>query len=370
MREQEGKQRAPNAGARSTAEKALRDFADALAAIEKRLQTSAKAEAGAAPGSVDRLRAKARSLGGLPQTGAPDNPLAGLTPAAMHKLEKADGHVRHSIVKACLYNLRTAVDALPNRWEDEAFVAGLRRHLDEAPTVRKVVDALLRMPLDGGSTLAKLCPGENRRIENALDRLERLAGRHPATSLSQSTARALADDIRKTIDEVTAGLEGITRHIRRRKLALSEIVTDALGLVSEKCEEKQVKLFFNDETGGAAKTFVAREELLNALVELIENALKYAFVAGTESRRIDVTLSYADENKLDARITVADNGAGIAENVLAGIGRRGVTTGGTGEGLAMVKFVVESVHLGGFNMANRASGGAEATILLPIVLRV
>jgi signal transduction histidine kinase len=333
-------------------------------------ETGANASSKRRPGAgADALRARARAFAGLPKTATPDRPLGGLAPTAMHQLERADAHVRHSIVKACLYNLNAAADALPARWQDAAFQSDLARGLDDLAGIAGLIDEFFQRPLSETATLAALCPSEYRQVHDTLDRMARVAGRRVMATLSQATARSFAADLQASVAELTAELEVVTRHIRRCKVDLHSLVTDVLRRALPRCTARGVKVFFNDATGGTARTFVDRDRVLGSLGELIENALKYAFAEPVDTPRIDVALAFADEHKLDARIVIADNGPGVPDDQLARLTERGTTRGGTGEGLAMVKEVVETLHRGRLELGPRKGGGFQATISLPLVLR-
>ena len=114
-----------------------------------------------------------------------------------------------------------------------------------------------------------------------------------------------------------------------------------------------------------------RDELIRALENLVENALKYA-AAG---KRVDITLSRAQTRAgmPEARIAVRDYGPGIAPEHLPRLTERfyrvdvadSRAQGGTGLGLALVKHVVNR-HGGRVSIESTPGAGASFVMHLPL----
>ena len=114
-----------------------------------------------------------------------------------------------------------------------------------------------------------------------------------------------------------------------------------------------------------------RDELIRALENLVENALKY----GAAGKRIDITLSrsHIRAGEPEARLAVRDYGPGIAPEHLPRLTERfyrvDVTEsraqGGTGLGLALVKHVLNR-HGGRLAVESTPGAGATFTMHLPI----
>jgi len=114
-----------------------------------------------------------------------------------------------------------------------------------------------------------------------------------------------------------------------------------------------------------------RDELVRALENLVENALKY----GASGKRVDVTLSRgaARDGADEARIAVRDYGPGIAREHLPRLTERfyrvdvagSRAQGGTGLGLALVKHVLNR-HGGRLAIESAAGAGATFTVHLPL----
>jgi two-component system, OmpR family, phosphate regulon sensor histidine kinase PhoR len=114
-----------------------------------------------------------------------------------------------------------------------------------------------------------------------------------------------------------------------------------------------------------------RDELMRALENLIENALKY----GSSGKRVDVTLVRTNTRSGagEARLTVRDFGPGIAPEHLPRLTERfyrvdvadSRSQGGTGLGLALVKHVLAR-HGGRLSIESTLGQGASFTMRLPL----
>lgn len=110
------------------------------------------------------------------------------------------------------------------------------------------------------------------------------------------------------------------------------------------------------------------EQQLEQLIRnLVDNALKYGAADGS----VEIGVAVASGGR--AKITVADNGEGIAPEHLPHLTRRFYRTdpgrsrasGGTGLGLAIVKHIVER-HRGRLEIASVLNEGTTVTVWLPI----
>lgn len=114
-----------------------------------------------------------------------------------------------------------------------------------------------------------------------------------------------------------------------------------------------------------------RDELIRAVENLVENALKY----GAAGKRIDVTLSrgVTRGGAPEAQLAVRDYGPGIAPEHLPRLTERfyrvdvadSRAQGGTGLGLALVKHVLNR-HGGRLSIASTPGAGAAFTMHLPV----
>ena len=103
-------------------------------------------------------------------------------------------------------------------------------------------------------------------------------------------------------------------------------------------------------------------QVLHNLVQNAQDALENRKNAG-ENPRIEVCTELAGDK---VRLTIADNGGGFPEEMMARIFEPYVTTKprGTGLGLAIVKKIVDEHH-GELSIENRQAKGASVSILLP-----
>jgi two-component system phosphate regulon sensor histidine kinase PhoR len=114
-----------------------------------------------------------------------------------------------------------------------------------------------------------------------------------------------------------------------------------------------------------------RDELIRALENLVENALKY----GAAGKRVDITLARGQTRAgtPEARVAVRDYGPGIAPEHLPRLTERfyrvdvadSRAQGGTGLGLALVKHVLNR-HGGRLAIESTAGAGATFTMHLPL----
>jgi two-component system phosphate regulon sensor histidine kinase PhoR len=114
-----------------------------------------------------------------------------------------------------------------------------------------------------------------------------------------------------------------------------------------------------------------RDELVRALENLVENALKY----GAVGKRVDITLTRAQTRAgtPEARVAVRDYGPGIAPEHLPRLTERfyrvdvadSRAQGGTGLGLALVKHVLNR-HSGRLSIESTLGAGASFTMQLPL----
>jgi two-component system nitrogen regulation sensor histidine kinase GlnL len=117
------------------------------------------------------------------------------------------------------------------------------------------------------------------------------------------------------------------------------------------------------------------EKLKQVVLNLVRNALDA--VAGRPDAAITFETSVASLRRRQAggrtrplaRISVLDNGPGIPERMLLRLFTPFATSkaAGTGLGLAISRRIVEA-HGGRMEVRNRASGGAEASVYLPLDL--
>jgi signal transduction histidine kinase len=144
---------------------------------------------------------------------------------------------------------------------------------------------------------------------------------------------------------------------------LSDILEAGREACRSRAEEKDISLVI--ECSPEIVVTADRSLLTQALINLIENAVKYS------PEHTTVTVKGArDAHRL--RITVADQGPGIPEHHVPRLFERFYRAdkarsrrlGGTGLGLAIVKHIA-NVHGGDVEVATRVGRGSDFSILLP-----
>lgn len=174
--------------------------------------------------------------------------------------------------------------------------------------------------------------GESARIQQMVDRLLELSSLEARKALSQT-------------EVVTA----------------AELTREAAAAMQPAFAVRQVRL---DVDSGAGAVRGERVLLREALVNLLQNALEFSPDGG------EVTLTVRGQ---DGRVefTVADRGPGVPDYALPqvfdrfySLPRPGGSRKSTGLGLALVREIAH-LHGGGAALANRAGGGACATLWMP-----
>jgi len=179
---------------------------------------------------------------------------------------------------------------------------------------------------------------------------------------------ALRQELR--LEQMLSGLLGYGKPLELNTacVAFRSVAADAVDDVREQAAGKGVEIEISDRLGG--RTLLADTELLRqAMANLLINAVQ----AVPEGGRVAIDavtclpVGMGDAGAPDqARISVSDNGPGIASHAMEKLFRPFFTTrdSGTGLGLANVRKIID-YHGGSISAANRPEGGAVFTIILP-----
>lgn len=152
----------------------------------------------------------------------------------------------------------------------------------------------------------------------------------------------------------------------RRRVDLDRLASRALDELRPQAEEKGVQLERDGRGGseaacGSVKVFGDEERLLQILVNLLGNAVKFTPAAGS------VTLALRERGE-EVEVVVEDTGAGIPAEALPRIfdryqqAHRG--RGGSGLGLAIVKALAEA-HGGSVRAESEEGKGSRFSVVLP-----
>ena len=175
------------------------------------------------------------------------------------------------------------------------------------------------------------------------------------------------------------------------ELDLALAVADVLDALAPLIEERRIRIEVRNAQAGAAVVTGDRDQIIQVIQNLVDNAIKYAGDGGavtvevegdvsqeqatrqrsaTTSRLSLLTPDRAHETRFSA-LTVTDNGLGIAREFLPRLSERfyrieGQKGGqaGTGLGLAIVKHILNR-HRGGLMVESAAGEGAAFTAYFP-----
>jgi signal transduction histidine kinase len=303
----------------------------------------------------------------LPVADAPaldDVPIADL-----HRLDQADSRVRHSVVEACFYNLRLYSDLLLDRRQKPTFREKLEANLAHLPTIQEELTRHFAAPV-GEHTLAALFPRQEAAVSGELALLARCAADLLAHYDDRAVGRRFAASVPRSIDRIMAALGEVTAHLRAAKADLVGLLRQVVGLHQERLAAQGIALRFTNQDGETAPCFARPRDLLTAFGELVNNAARHGLADLPPDREkvISLVLRLVTVGQPTYQVDVADNGRGVPAAVQEHLGTRGVTTGGTGEGLALVRQIIERDHLGAVAVLSRPGAGTLIRLHLPRTL--
>lgn len=258
---------------------------------------------------------------------------------------------------------------------------------------KKVFDVTAHRLPDGGSVVFLEDISERRRIDQvrtdfvanishelktpigALSVLaETLVGETDPTTVARIVNRMLAEADRasETIDDlmelsrIEAGGDQLVESVR-----VTEIIRGAVDRVTELASQNQISISTLEPVAGgvqrseALRVFGDRRQLVSAVGNLVENAVKYSDPGSSVQVR-------AREQDGWIEISVADQGAGIPQRDLDRIFERfyrvdrarSRSTGGTGLGLSIVRHVASN-HRGEVVVTSTEGDGSTFVLRLP-----
>ncbi len=161
-----------------------------------------------------------------------------------------------------------------------------------------------------------------------------------------------------------AAVEETGSGLRREMVELNDLVEDILSLIRPMAEKNNQK-FLVQMPHEKILLNVDPSQITDALMNLLDNALKYTQEGGT----IELTVRTEQENLI---LQVRDNGPGIPFNQISRIFERfyridksrSREMGGTGLGLAIVKHAIEN-HGGTVSVQSEPGSGSLFTLVLP-----
>lgn len=210
----------------------------------------------------------------------------------------------------------------------------------------------------------------------------------PITIIQTAISELRDRDPNLTLDERTRYYEAIVRGQQRlwiiteqlmitgdltdNKLQLSyavgdpmDVVTGAISALDAFAREKQVRVTFRPTTNGLSEARFDVRRLKQALIAVIDNAIKFSETGGT----IEIRLSLADDAW---QIEVEDEGIGMSADIMAHLSEkfyRGTSIynfdyEGMGLGLYIAQSII-ALHGGSITFASQPKRGTIATIRFP-----
>ena len=176
-----------------------------------------------------------------------------------------------------------------------------------------------------------------------------------------------AHDLIEKIDAGIRAIDGVVqdtlalapRSGRITILELNNLIQNAADLSSKRLAERQVRLLT-----GSVDSSLAVEGEVGALSRVLLNLIVNAAEASEPQATITVEAQARGD---EVAILVCDNGCGISEDILQRVFDPFFTTKkqGTGLGLAIAYRIVNA-HGGRLTARNRAQGGCEFSMILPL----
>ena len=288
-----------------------------------------------------------------------------LSVRALHRLDASNSRLRHSIVEACFYNLRVLSQELPGRADGRQLRENLEESLGNVAKARELIERHFAYPVTSEQTVGELFPEKRRRIGEALERIESLAGAGIPAQENPEGREEFSRQMVEAVDEVLGQIDTIEEEISAAKVPLREVLEEVVGIERDRCGRDGVQIALEDHTGTQPACFARREALVNALGELIDNARRHAFGKQPDGeRRITVGLE-EEERTRDAVISVHDTGRGMSAERLEMVGMAGASTSGGGDGIGMVRRIVEGEHLGVVRFESVPGEGTCVRVRLP-----
>jgi signal transduction histidine kinase len=147
-------------------------------------------------------------------------------------------------------------------------------------------------------------------------------------------------------------------------LKMSELVDDALRVITPECERLGIHLVRNFADAQAFDC--DRHRLFQILLNLLKNAVKACEANGSGSREISVRIGMTSTGRIETE--VADNGIGIPSENLTRIFSEGFTTRKNGHGYSLHRAALAAKELGGSLTAASDGLGKGARFVLELPL--
>src|SRR4051812_46044128 len=223
--------------------------------------------------------------------------------------------------------------------ERKAIEVALREAKEEADRANQAKSDFLsrmshelRTPLNSTLGLGQL-----------LDRQSPTEIQRPRVRYILSAGRHLLNLINEVLD--ISRIEAGNLQLSVEPVCIEEAINEALDLMRPLAAERTIGLATSSPLESTTYVLADRQRLKQVLLNLLSNAVKYTAVSGS------VTVAFSDSTKGLTRISVRDNGAGIAVEKLTRLftpfdrlGAEQSTVEGTGLGLALCQRLMQAMH--------------------------
>jgi PAS domain S-box-containing protein len=196
-----------------------------------------------------------------------------------------------------------------------------------------------------------------------LDRQSPSEIQRPRIRYILSAGRHLLNLINEVLD--ISRIEAGNLQLSVEPVCLEEAMNEALDLMRPLAAERTIGLATDSSLESATYVLADRQRLKQVLLNLLSNAVKYTAINGS------VTLAFSSSTKGFTRISVRDNGAGIAVEKLARLftpfdrlGAEQSSVEGTGLGLALCQRLVQAMH-GSIGVNSTPGNGSTFWLELP-----
>lgn len=226
------------------------------------------------------------------------------------------------------------------------------------------------------SALGNLAAGLAHEIRNPLSSVRGyatyLTERLKDDPLGRATGQLLIEETAR-LDRVLADLLGLARprDLAPGPVRLAGVLSRAAAVAGPDAAEKGVRLRLRVPEGGADMACVDADRLMQAVLNLVINAIQATEAGGEVELALDRTPDREGEpapagGEAGWRIRVRDTGCGMAPETAAQVFTPYFTTraNGTGLGLAIARQIVEQ-HGGVISASSLPGHGTTMTILLP-----
>jgi PAS domain S-box-containing protein len=186
--------------------------------------------------------------------------------------------------------------------------------------------------------------------------------------VEQNAALTELANLQKNIEhikEVVAMQQGFARICGvTETLQISELVEDTLRLNASSLANHEVKV--KCEFTPVPAVTVEKHKVLQILVNLVRNAKHACEASDRKDKLVRLRVANGEEGRI--RISVTDNGVGIAPENLARIFNHGFTTKKTGHGFGLHSGALAAREMGGALLVESQGPGFGATFILELPL--